>query len=200
MLSHKHDNRKFECYMCPFEDKRYYKLRIHFKERHRLTERKPFKCSECNRWLATKKTYQDHMLQHTGERQYGCHLCDRTYLFQSQLNTHLVKKHVPKSHQCTICTLNFDQAFDLELNLHIVHTQRFRCTLCNESFTQHDKHKHIRWCSIKRSLYFQSNLIHFNRHTSQTKVITRIFITTVTFTSAMPDKYFFSDVSTHNAW
>ena len=57
-------------------------------------ERK-FKCPHvgCGKGFKDKKTLNQHVKLHTGEKPYKCHLCDYAGTQKTSLNVHLASKH-----------------------------------------------------------------------------------------------------------
>ena len=53
------------------------------------TGEKQFKCEVCNKSFSTKSYFSTHMRTHTAEKPYNCELCNKTFSQGSTLSTHM---------------------------------------------------------------------------------------------------------------
>ncbi|GFY03409.1 hypothetical protein TNCV_1173661 [Trichonephila clavipes] len=58
-----------------------------------VRKKKAFQCNECGKYYAFKSLLQRHLVVHTGEKPYSCHLCDNCFKYQGVLYNHLRTKH-----------------------------------------------------------------------------------------------------------
>lgn len=62
-------------------------LKKHVRAKHSNRE-KPYKCDQCNLAFNAKSTLLRHITTHTGERLFGCDICQKFYPSKSYLNRH----------------------------------------------------------------------------------------------------------------
>ena len=53
------------------------------------TDKKPYKCSQCDKSFAQKSNLTLHMRTHTGEKPHPCSQCDNPYVRKSDLINHI---------------------------------------------------------------------------------------------------------------
>lgn len=61
MISHMHDGKKFECYICLQKFQRLATVRAHFTTKHKLPDAETFRCRYCTKTYLNEKTYRAHL-------------------------------------------------------------------------------------------------------------------------------------------
>jgi hypothetical protein len=106
----------FKCDMCDKKFPNKSMLTRHRNHKHESLFR--FQCTKCPKRLASNKLLKLHMTQHTGEKPYGCDLCEYKAITQSIVNQHKMRMHegsipnkvLPK-HVCDTCGKSFKVLF-----------------------------------------------------------------------------------------
>ncbi|CAD5121464.1 unnamed protein product [Dimorphilus gyrociliatus] len=99
--------RKYSCNMCSKSFMRKGHLVAH-KKAHLPSDKKEFKCSDCNAVYAYKSSLREHILRHTGEKPHKCEMCDESFRYRWQLKRHRLSVHgkvVDRPYICKICGL-----------------------------------------------------------------------------------------------
>ena len=82
----------------------------------------------------------------SGLRPWVCHICNKTFTMQMDLNYHLRIHYGDRQHVCEICKKSFMKSSHVEEHMR-THTQErpFSCTLCDKTFRQkHQLTRHIK--------------------------------------------------------
>lgn len=91
-------------------------------------------CEICGKLIKFKP--KRHMLTHSQDRNYSCHLCDKTFRMPFVLAAHL-KTHFSKSFQCKVCGIAFVRKSVLKIHARIHSGVRpYTCHICQSSFSQ----------------------------------------------------------------
>ena len=108
-------------------------LNEHVKNWH--TDKPRFVCQVCNKNYLSNYQLQTHMLVHTGERPFACHLCDKTFRVKGNLNGHLKSHTNERPFPCNLCDKKFSRKTHLDSHL-IRHTgvKPFSCNVCSKAF------------------------------------------------------------------
>lgn len=79
-------------------------------------------CEECGKGFFDKKSLTEHMLKHTGEKNFQCKICLKSYARKCTLREHVkIHDNVKKSHQCTVCDKIFTHRGSLKTHVWKVH-------------------------------------------------------------------------------
>ncbi|KAF5282635.1 hypothetical protein FQR65_LT14231 [Abscondita terminalis] len=174
----------FECYDCGYQTKNKAILQFHVMT-HK--NRELYKCSLCNFSSETLDCLNAHLKIHrsmkgskeSGEKIYGCDMCDFKTMYRGNLSRHK-RSHVnSKQFKCNLCDYRSNHSHDLKVHL-IRHTgeRPFSCDKCdfktyfNRHLTKH-KRTHSQEKLFKCSLcYYQTYYwprlkVHVYRHTGE---------------------------------
>ncbi|KAG7525908.1 Zinc finger 813 [Solea senegalensis] len=104
-------------------------------EQIHLTEKDPFKCSECSQVFAESKKRQNHMKEHP-EAPSVCHVCGMKFDRKHQLQRHSIVHTGLMPFECSVCQRNFNQSSHLKSHMRL-HTgdRPFKCQHCDKCFT-----------------------------------------------------------------
>ncbi|GMR31339.1 hypothetical protein PMAYCL1PPCAC_01534, partial [Pristionchus mayeri] len=72
-----------------------------------------YSCSECGKKLSTKRTLNEHLLIHSGEKPFTCEHCEMRFRFKSHRYIHLREFHKIKLYSCLTCGEQFHRKAQL---------------------------------------------------------------------------------------
>ncbi|ODM99813.1 putative zinc finger protein [Orchesella cincta] len=108
-------------------------LEIHVK-RHHEGVKCPYKCEQCDKAFQWRRELDAHQLIHSGGVAVCCHLCGRGFRTQRLFGLHLKTKHASeRKYKCTLCDKSFISQSKLKTHL-TTHTREypFKCTICSK--------------------------------------------------------------------
>lgn len=80
--------KKFKCTLCARKYDRISRLNLHLKNSHRAPETGDIVCAICNKGFKLKRSFENHMNLHTGNRPHSCKSCQKNFQTRSQLQHH----------------------------------------------------------------------------------------------------------------
>ncbi|XP_041361872.1 zinc finger protein 888-like [Gigantopelta aegis] len=157
MLIHKRTHRKprvIQCVSCE-EELKYYSLQKPFKCEHcdRIYDPKSisdmekikrsqrgndvFKCSICDKVLATAKGVKEHEKTHSLEKPFVCYICHKTFKFTTNLRLHMRTHTNERPFKCEMCGRAFKQSSGLIQHIRL-HTgeKPWACSICGKRYGQ----------------------------------------------------------------
>ena len=122
-------------------------LKAHQKKKHKdlaastVSPASDRTCPHCGEFFRYPSDMKRHMTVHTGEKQFGCDVCNKIFIWKSSLNAHQKKMHTDlaaeQDRTCPICGMIFD--FPSKMKRHMIqHTgeKPYQCSICVEYFSQ----------------------------------------------------------------
>ena len=103
-----------KCSMCDQIVNSKYELRTHHQEIHNIMA-----CEECSKGFATKQYLRKHSYAHTTMNNYECLLCKKFFVFQSELDAHMIKHNNFPYLSCNIVGCSQTYFRKAELTAHI---------------------------------------------------------------------------------
>uniref|UniRef100_A0A1I8PBE5 C2H2-type domain-containing protein n=1 Tax=Stomoxys calcitrans TaxID=35570 RepID=A0A1I8PBE5_STOCA len=130
------DPETHKCEICGKSSTTKYNLKLHQKIVH--GESKQFECDVCHRLFNQKPTLDRRLLTHVmGEKKFFCKECDKGYVLEVQLNTHIKTVHGVDC-VCDQCGKKFRGANTLKKHL-LEHSgvpkPKFPCDICGAQLT-----------------------------------------------------------------
>jgi KRAB domain-containing zinc finger protein len=132
--AHFADSRTERCHICGWSTYSKGSLKKHLRSH---TDNKPFVCSECGKRFAHKPVLLVHMESHNPDRtRLDCPLCNKSYVTDRSLKTHLLRHQGEKKYECDICDASY--TVHNHLNRHRWEKHKimpYKCDACDSSFT-----------------------------------------------------------------
>ena len=109
-----HMDKTFSCNLC---NKIYTKpgsLRLHRRTAHQNKD--AFQCDQCQRTFSDKRSFQGHLLVHSGKKPFVCEEkgCGRSFNNKSNLRIHSYLHLDKKPHACDQCDMSFTRPSHLK--------------------------------------------------------------------------------------
>ncbi|XP_050082901.1 zinc finger protein 358-like [Anopheles aquasalis] len=110
--------RPFQCHICLAQFKTKYVQQNHIRTVHENV--RSYRCPTCtepSRMFKSKRTLEDHMRYHTGERPFVCSICKMSFSSGSVHRNHMYRVHREmrkKDRRCSYCSKVFDRILDLK--------------------------------------------------------------------------------------
>ncbi|CAL1273241.1 unnamed protein product [Larinioides sclopetarius] len=107
------------------------------------TGEKPFECHVCKRSFSYNSSFQKHIRKHKGNTKHICHICQKCFLRKIYLKQHLRTHTGEKPYTCEVCVKSF--ATSSQFNVHYrIHTGQkpYTCDICCKRFRHIDTLKY----------------------------------------------------------
>ncbi|XP_063371433.1 zinc finger protein 83-like [Cydia amplana] len=98
---------EIRCPACEKAFKSHKYLAIHKRTFHMMEKR--HKCSECDKMFFSTPEVKNHMLTHTGQRDFHCVICNKSYGRKSTLREHMRIHADDRRFKCEYCEMTFVQ-------------------------------------------------------------------------------------------
>ena len=121
---------KFRCPLCKLEFVESKKLFLHIKQRH---GDRPFKCSQCDRAYAYKRTLDQHINNyHKNPGSFICGICGMKFNRKDYLDKHVYRHSDSKDFPCSYCDKSFKTKSLLSSHIHGYHQndKQYVCDDC----------------------------------------------------------------------
>lgn len=98
-VAHKHKDTIYSCKFCDFKSRHSCDVHSHTRRKHGKNAggtpyvRPLINCVICGKNFSSKNTLKDHMMIHTGARDYACEFCDATFTAATYFYKHRKEKH-----------------------------------------------------------------------------------------------------------
>ncbi|XP_054729309.1 zinc finger protein 62 homolog [Anastrepha obliqua] len=144
------ENTQLSCCLCSVPLKDFYDLKKHFREEHHCVGYIP--C--CNNRYLKRTLYVDHLKLHKDPDFFKCTLCNKQLASRNNYQNHMDTKHPDAEsllYPCKLCPRKFAKQYILDYHIKSRHTttRNYICKLCNKGFInsavlkQHEKAVHL---------------------------------------------------------
>ncbi|GAB0096716.1 zinc finger protein 2 homolog [Sergentomyia squamirostris] len=138
------ESKKISCELCgkSFSDEK--GLKKHRVQVHALRKKScgikktSLDCTFCRKIFKTKQKLQNHIVTHTGEKNFNCSKCEKAFSLASSLRNHMRIHTGERPYKCPECDMTFAQR-NVLVSHQRVHTgeKPFRCSVCDKTFRQY---------------------------------------------------------------
>lgn len=96
---------------------------------------KVYPCDMCDKTYVSQTTLKTHMRVHSGEKSFSCPFCDKTFLYEGNMKTHVRTHTGEKPFNCEECGKSFSQSGTLKKHLRMHSGEKpFKCEFCDKTF------------------------------------------------------------------
>lgn len=101
------DNKQYKCGYCSEAFKTCRKKEMHLNQVHGVPQ-STYKCQACDKTFTVRKVFRVHIKRdHLMERQHKCTVCDKSFFRSEQLKEHMVRHTGLREFECGICLKKF---------------------------------------------------------------------------------------------
>ncbi|XP_050397002.1 zinc finger protein Xfin [Patella vulgata] len=105
--------------------------------RHKGIHNNPYVCKLCGRHFSNKYDLEKkHMLTHTSETPFACHICDKAYKDKKRLRAHMTTHTGLEPFICPVCSKGFSEKKKMTLHISSDHPEihLYSCPECKRGF------------------------------------------------------------------
>ncbi|XP_034027295.1 zinc finger protein 184-like isoform X2 [Thalassophryne amazonica] len=137
--------------------------KVSVSQRRRHSGQKQYICSECEKTFHYTWDLKSHMRCHTGEKPFSCSFCAKRFRQSAHVVSHMRIHTGEKPHVCSVCNQSFTQKTHLTVHMK-VHTggQMFGCSVCKKSYSRKSYLKSHK-CKVE---YDAESFLNFVKRTS----------------------------------
>ncbi|XP_046575105.1 zinc finger protein 235-like [Haliotis rubra] len=96
---------------------------------------KVYPCDMCDKTYVSQTTLKTHMRVHSGEKSFSCPFCDKMFLYEGNMKTHVRTHTGEKPFNCEVCGKSFSQSGTLKKHLRMHSGEKpFKCEFCDKTF------------------------------------------------------------------
>ncbi|XP_067013768.2 gastrula zinc finger protein XlCGF7.1 isoform X4 [Anabrus simplex] len=94
-------------------------------------------CNVCRRFFRAKRTLEEHLLIHSGQKPHSCVKCGKSFRYVASWRTHQLIHSGEKNHACSVCGSRFIARSTLKSHL-LTHSKEklFKCSYCGKAFAR----------------------------------------------------------------
>ncbi|CAH2062239.1 unnamed protein product, partial [Iphiclides podalirius] len=134
---HTHSNVLNKCCLCGETFRDYRKKEAHMIEAHG-TRSLTLKCHACDKTFTSQKAHRIHTKRdHLLERRHVCTECEMRFFSSTELKEHMVKHTGVRNYRCGVCSKSYGRKWTLKEHMRIHEDdKRFGCEHCGQAFVQ----------------------------------------------------------------
>ncbi|XP_048003667.1 zinc finger protein draculin-like [Leguminivora glycinivorella] len=100
-------------------------------------EKRQFACDHCDRSYDNRKSWREHNRRaHLKVSKHKCDICDRMFYLPCQLKEHMTTHTGERNFRCEYCGKSYPRLRALRLHMKSHSDNKYRCGICDATFTQ----------------------------------------------------------------